>query len=193
MTDSDLIAAATKTYLYGYPLVFNLAETAKQFDGTAQIVQGARPNQFAANRNLSGPDDHFVSLNNDTCYLVAGCDLRDGPLLLEVPDTTDRYYVLQFVDAWSENFAYVGRRSTGTKAQSFLLAQPGYGGEVPDGATVIEAPTSVFAIVGRIQVDGEADLPAVHALQDRFNLAPLEGGSGGDGHLGVPRRSGRGR
>ena len=41
-------------------------------------------------------------------------------------------------------------------------------GPVPDGMTVAAAPTGVFSIVGRVQVNGEADLVAVHTLQDQF-------------------------
>jgi hypothetical protein len=184
MPDADLITAATKTYLYGYPLVYNLVETQRLLDGSSPLLPGCQANRFAAARELLGPDATFVSPNNDTCYLMAGCDLRDGPLLLSVPDTHDRYYVLQFVDAWSENFAYIGRRATGTSAQTFVLALAGYDGEIPNGATLVEVPTSIFAIVGRVQVDGEADLPAVHAVQDQFSLGPLRGSS--TGPFGVP-------
>lgn len=187
MSDSDLIAAAVKTYLYGYPLVYNLVETQKLLDGTSPLLPGAQANRFAAARELLGPDATFVSPNNDTCYLMAGCDLRDGPLLLSVPDTHDRYYVLQFVDAWSENFAYIGRRATGTEAQTFVLALAGYDGDLPDGATLVEVPTSIFAIVGRVQVDGVDDLPAVHALQDQFSLGPLNSTPDGTGRFGVPQ------
>lgn len=186
MPDSDLITAATTTYLYGYPLVYNLAETAKLFDRSPGLVQSAGANKFGPARRLLGPEAKFVSANNDTCYMIAPCDVRNGPLLLEVPDTADRYYVLQFVDAWSNNFAYVGRRATGSESQTYLLAPDGYDGEVPDGATLIGVPTSVVTIVGRIQVDGEFDLPAVHALQDQFTLTPLGDASSG-GELGVPQ------
>lgn len=183
----DLVSAATKTYLYGYPLVYNLTETQRLLDGSSPIVPGSRPNRFIAVRGLLGPDATFVSPNNDTCYLMAGCDLRDGPLLLSVPDTHDRYYVLQFVDAWSENVAYIGRRATGTAAQTFVLAPAGYDGAVPAGATLVEVPTSIFAIVGRVQVDGADDLPAVHAIQDQFSLGPLNGSPTGNHQFGVPR------
>ncbi len=114
--------------------------------------------------------------NNDTLYTVAACDVSAGPLVLAVPDTHDRYYVLQFVDAWTNNFAYVGRRATGTLAGTYLLASSGWSGSVPERATVIHAPTDVFAIIGRLQVDGDDDLPAVHSLQDAFTLAPLDAG-----------------
>jgi hypothetical protein len=84
-----------------------------------------------------------------------------------------------FVDAWSNNFAYIGRRATGTAEATFLLTDRDHDGPVPDGMTVVPAPTGVFSIVGRVQVDGQADLPAVHDLQDQFTLTPLAAGTGG--------------
>ena len=90
---------------------------------------------------MAGPADTFVTINNDTVYSMAQIDLSVGPVLLHVPDTAGRYYVLQFVDAWTNNFAYVGHRATGTAAGDFLLVPPGWTGEAPDGATVIEFPT----------------------------------------------------
>src|SRR5690606_3616104 len=123
-------------------------------------------NTFGYARKLLGPDAQFVSPNNDTLYLIAICDVRNGPLVLHVPDTRDRYYVLQFVDAWTNNFAYIGRRATGTAEAHYLLAPSEYTGPAPEGMQVVRAPSGLFAIVGRIAVEGEADLPAAHALQD---------------------------
>ena len=65
-----------------------------------------------------------MSPNNDTLYVLGALDLRPGPLVLHVPDTADRYYVLQFIDAWTNNFAYIGRRATGTSERQFLLTAP---------------------------------------------------------------------
>ena len=53
--------------------------------------------------------------------------------MLHVPDLADRYYGLQFIDAWSNNFAYIGRRATGTRAGEFLLAAHDYDGDIPPG------------------------------------------------------------
>ena len=55
-------------------------------------------NSFASARRLLGPETRFVSPNNDTLYVGGQCDVRQGPLVLHVPDTHDRYYVLQFVE-----------------------------------------------------------------------------------------------
>jgi hypothetical protein len=175
------LSRVARAYVYGYPLVYNLDEIGKLAAGKG-IVHTSGLNTFGAARDLLGPDAAFVSPNNDTLYLVASCDVRAGPLVLEVPDTRDRYYVLQFVDAWTNNFAYVGRRATGTAAGAFLLAGPGDETPTPDGMTRIDAPSGVFAIVGRIQVNGAADAPAVHELQDAFSLRPLDG----DAAAGLP-------
>ena len=173
MTDPSLSEAAARAYIYGYPLVYNLGEIAKLPRGDSILGVPVPWNTFGSARRLLGPEAKFVTPNNDTLYTVAPCDVSQGPLVLSVPDTAQRYYVLQFVDAWTNNFAYVGRRATGTAAAEFVLAPAGWSGDA-GGRRVIHAPTDVFVIVGRVQVDGDADLDAVHALQDGFGLQPLE-------------------
>lgn len=169
------VELAAKLFIYGYPVVYNLEEIASFVAGGGAFPVSAPFNRFGHARELAGPETRFVSPNNDTCYSIAACDVRDEPLVLHVPDTGDRYYVLQFVDAWTNNFAYVGQRATGTGEGEFLLAPAGWAGDAPAGMPVIHVPTGVFVIVGRIQVDGVDDLPAVHALQDALTLTPLSG------------------
>jgi hypothetical protein len=173
--EAEQVKLAAEAYIYGYPLVYSLDEIGAFVAGGDKFPMKAPYNAFGHARELAGPEFKFVTPNNDTLYAIAMCDVRQGPLALHVPDTAGRYYVLQFVDAWSNNFAYIGRRATGTGAGDFLLVEAGWDGDAPDGTTVIHAPTGVFVIVGRIQVDGEADLPVVHALQDEFTVTPQAG------------------
>jgi hypothetical protein len=187
MADTEQVKDAAEAYIYGYPLVYDLQEVAEFVEGGGSLPIQAPYNSFAYARRLLGPETKFVSPNNDTLYVIAMLDVRQGPVVLHVPDTHDRYYVLQFVDAWSNNFAYIGRRATGTAEAEFLLTDSGYDGPVPDGMTVVPAPTGVFSIVGRVQVDGEADLPAVQALQDQFTLTPLAGGASPGQVAGAPK------
>jgi hypothetical protein len=181
MADDELVQAATRAYLYGYPLLYNLDEIDKLPSGRGTLAGGKAVewNSFWFARSLLGPAAEFVSPNNDTLYLLAPLDLSVGPVRLDVPDTHDRYYVLQCIDAWTNNFAYIGRRATGTEAASYTFVPPGFAGSVDDGSTVVHAPSTIAMIVGRIQVDGEADLPAVHALQDRFTITPAPGSPAG--------------
>jgi hypothetical protein len=170
----DLAALAAEAYVYGFALVADVREIIRfTREGLGQVPP-ATFNTFSHARSLAGPDARFVSINNDTVYSMAQLDLGPGPVLLRVPDTAGRYYVLQFVDAWSDNFAYVGRRASGTGAGSFLLVPPGWHGDKPPGVTeVIEFPTRVGSIVGRWACDGPDDLPAVKILQDGLALEPV--------------------
>jgi hypothetical protein len=166
----DLVALAADAYVYGFPLVFDLQEVGSFTREGIGSLAPASFNSFSHASNMAGPQDRFVSINNDTIYSVAQVDVSGGPVLLRVPDTAGRYYVLQFVDAWTNNFAYVGRRATGTAAGSFLLVPPRWKPDAPDGARVIEFSTNVATIVGRWACDGPADLAAVQALQSGLSL-----------------------
>src|SRR4051794_21298555 len=130
MADDQLVQAATRAYIYGYPLLYNLEEIAKLPAGQGTLSQGrAVPwNTFWYADELVGPSAEFVSPNNDTLYILAPVDLSGGPVRVDVPDTGHRYYVLQCVDAWTNNFAYIGRRATGTGAGSFTFVPPGFAG-----------------------------------------------------------------
>ena len=170
---SDLNALAVDAYIFGFPLVFNLEQVRRLVSTGFGAVPPAPFNSFGHATALAGPADTFVSINNDTIYSMAQLDLRGGPLRLDVPATGQRYYVLQFVDAWTNNFAYVGTRATGNEAGTFWIVPPGFDGDLPTDDPRIEAPTPVVSIVGRWAVDGEADLPAVRALQHELALTAL--------------------
>lgn len=163
----------TQAYLYGFPLVFNLDQVQRFVTEGVGVSPAAAFNTFGHSRQLAGPADTFVSINNDTVYSIAQIDLSVGPVLLHVPDADGRYYVFQFVDAWTNNFAYVGHRATGTGEGDFLLVPHDWTGDAPEGATVIRFPTTVGSIVGRWAVASSEELPAVHALQDATTLTPL--------------------
>jgi hypothetical protein len=172
VTRVDLSTLARDAYVYGYPMVHNVGE-ALQMTIHPRMALGAPVNLFAHASTLAGPSDHFVSVNNDTLYSVAQCDVTREPLLLHLPDTDGRYYVMQLVDAWTNNFAYLGRRATGTGEGSYALVGPRWTGTLPDGLTAVAAPTEAFSIVGRFAVAGAADVPAVTALQRQTWLTPL--------------------
>src|SRR5262245_29277702 len=101
-------------------------------------------NRFGHARMLADHRSRAVTTpNNDTLYSSAWLDLSQGPLVLTVPDTGDRYYSLAFMDAWTNNFAYVGRRTTGTRAGRHLVAGPDWSGAPPAGHGLIHAPTNM--------------------------------------------------
>ena len=173
----DLAVLAAEAFFYGFPLVFDLQEVAGFEHGGIGDVPATPYNQFGHARALAGTETKFVSVNNDTVYSIANVDVSGGPVPLEVPDTHGRYYVLQFVDAWTNNFAYVGHRATGTEAGRSFSSGTRLGGRGRRvGSRVIRFPTSIATIVGRWAVDGESDMPNVAELQARLRLTPTAPG-----------------
>ncbi|MFJ7056465.1 DUF1254 domain-containing protein [Streptomyces griseobrunneus] len=173
---ADLVDLAAEAYIYGYPLVYDLSMVGTSLHDGFGALAAAPFNRFAHSEHLADHRTEFVSVNNDTVYSIAQLDLSGGPLRLHVPDTGGAYYVLQFVDAWTNNFAYVGRRATGTGEGEWLIVPPGWSGSVPDGVRgVIDAPTAVVTVAGRNACDGPGDLPRVRALQEQLTLTPLDG------------------
>ncbi|MBV1854660.1 DUF1254 domain-containing protein [Catellatospora tritici] len=172
----DLTALATDAYVYGYPLVYNLDEIESRSARGLGSVPPMAYNTFGHATALADPAMRFVSINNDTLCSVAPLDLSGGPLLLHVPDTAGAYYVLQFIDAWTNNVAYVGRRATGTAEGTYLVVGPDWSGPAPEGVPVVTMPTPYGVVVGRNACAGAGDLPRVHAIQRRLTLTPAEPG-----------------
>ena len=134
-------------------------------------------NQFTHTRRLRGPQDkEVVTPNNDTLFTNAWLDLSDGPVVIDAPEMGQRYWTLGFLDAWTNPWAYAGRRTTGGGAQQLFVHGPGWTGDTPAGMHCISAPGNDVWVIGRILVDDdEKDLACVHALQDRFDIRRPDG------------------
>jgi hypothetical protein len=112
---------------------------------------------------------------DDVLYLGGWLDVKVGPRVLHVPGMDDRYYSVQFTDPTSgANFAYVGKRTTGTATGDFLLCQPGWTGDTPDGMTRIDVPHRAALLIGRVFVADEDDRRAAYALAKQIRLTPLK-------------------
>jgi hypothetical protein len=112
--------------------------------------------------------------NHDTLLTVGWLDLGKGPQILHVPDMAGRYYSVQFTDpSKNTNFAYVGKRVTGTQAGNYLITGPDWKGAAPQGMKQITSPNNSVLVVGRTLVESDSDLPAVYGLAKQIKLSPL--------------------
>jgi len=117
-----------------------------------------------------------TGVNRDTLLTVGWLDLSKGPQILHVPDMAGRYYSVQFTDPLTNtNFAYVGKRTTGTQAGDFLITGPGWKGTVPQGMKQISSPKDSVLVVGRVLVHSDSDLSTAYDLSKQIQLTPLGG------------------
>ena len=125
-------------------------------------------------QSASGSNSVTAGMNRDTLYVCGWLDLRKGPLVLHVPDMAGRYYSVQFTDpSKNVNFAYVGKRTTGTEAGDFLISGAGWKGAVQRGMAQISSPNNLVAVIGRVFVANDGDLPISYALARQIHLVPL--------------------
>jgi Protein of unknown function (DUF1254) len=118
--------------------------------------------------------------NRDTLYVCGWLDLSKGAQVLHVPDMNGRYYSVQFTDpSKNTNFAYVGTRTTGTKAGDYAITGSGWKGSVPQGMKQIASPNSSVMVIGRVFVENDSDLPAAYGLAKQIQLKPLSGWQSG--------------
>lgn len=112
--------------------------------------------------------------NRDTLYTIGWLDLSKGPQVLHVPDMASRYYSIQFTNPSDNiNFAYVGKRTTGTKAGDYLISGPGWKEAVPPGMAQISSPNNSVLVIGRVFVESDSDLATAHDLSKQIQLTPL--------------------
>jgi hypothetical protein len=164
---SGLIAEAVE---YGLP-IFEVARLSFEFSHNAANPRRTLVNRFAHRRILSDHRHRLVTTpNHDTLYSSAVLDLSAGPVTLNLPAFGTRYYSLAFMDAYTNNFAYIGTRATGGEGGCHLILGPDWNGQTPTDA-VIRAPGNHVSVLARILVEGPSDYAQVHRLQDGLVLS----------------------
>lgn len=166
---------AEEAYVYAFPMLMGY-----RFAFGAFLMPGLPSHRGPANTLTGKPAtlDHtfkdVVTPNADTPYSMALLDLRAEPLVLQVPAVTDRYYVFQFVDLFGTNPHFIGSRATGSGAGTYLLVGPGWDGAAGDEFdNVLAFDTDLVFVIGRTQLLGADDVPALAQVMASYSLQPL--------------------
>jgi len=160
--------------VYGFPLVI-MDLTRQIFTAVpAPNVNGSPVNQFGNKKTF--PDATFTNVvnpNADTLYSSAWIDTAKEPVVISLPDTHGRYYLMPMFNYWTDCFASPGSRTTGTGLGDFAITGPNWSGKLPGGLIEMKSSTRWVWIVGRIACTGPSDYENVWKLQDQLKLTPL--------------------
>jgi hypothetical protein len=176
VTRSEARAIATEAYLYGFPLVKNYKTLYAQAVAQGDANFKAPFNQIGNTANVFTPKDTaIITPNSDTPYSFVWMDLRAEPVVLTLPEIEEaRYYSVQLIDLYTHNFAYLGKRTTGSKGGSFLIAGPAWRGEKPVGIVeVVRCETEFAYALYRTQLFGPDDLGKVKRVQSGYRVRTL--------------------
>ncbi|MGC3968352.1 MAG: DUF1254 domain-containing protein [Pirellulales bacterium] len=175
LSDDEALQLGVDAYVYGYPLV-TMEITRRVMTNVAEPQGTHAPmGRFMLMRKY--PDATFKDVtapNADTLYSTAWLDLSAEPYVLSLPDEEDRYFLMPMLSGWTDVFSVPGKRTTGTKAQTYAIVGPGFSGSLPEGVVEIKAPTNMVWILGRTYCTGTPDdYAACHAVMDKYDLRPL--------------------
>jgi hypothetical protein len=175
-TPAEARALAKEAYIYGFPMVDSYRIQHAYFVDRDDPEYKAPWNQLRNFSRVFTPDDKAVQTpNSDTPYSFLGIDLRAEPIVLTVPPIEkERYFSIQLIDLYTFNFDYIGSRATGNDGGSFLIAGPGWKGEVPKGVKkVIRTETELVLAAYRTQLFNPGDIENVTKVQAGYKVQTL--------------------
>ncbi len=172
---------AQMAYVWGWPIVNMLNRNAKitqaPYPGLlGGILPVAPRGQVGMLHDYIEPSETFVTCpNQDVVYGLGFFSLDDEPVVAQVPDFGDRFWVYALYDARTDQFGHVGK-PYGTKPGFYLLVGPRWQGLKPDGITdVIHCPTSLANAIPRIfQDDTPEDKKAIQSALNQIVFYPLK-------------------
>ena len=178
-TEQKPEAIAERAYIYGLQqaIYYGTRWAYTQNDAKDNIVY-AGLNQFSWVRKQITPDYPVVTPNATTLYGAGFLDLRAGPVVIEVPEITDRYFSVQIMDQYGIFRMIDGSPFIGTSARKYILLPPGFTGNVPaDFPTtdIVQWPAlTAYGVVRMANKTGaDAEIKTINGYQDQVTITPL--------------------
>jgi hypothetical protein len=175
-TPGDARAIAKDAYLYGFPVVemYKTLYTQAVDKGGANFK--APFNHIGNTAQVFTPKDTaFVTPNSDTPYSFVWLDLRAEPVVLTLPKIEEnRYYSVQLIDLYTQNFGYLGTRSTGNNGGHYMVTGPDWKGQQPANIDrVVRSESNLAYALYRTQLFDDKDLGKVRQIQAGYKVERL--------------------
>lgn len=180
LTEPYVRMVAREAYFWAWPML-NIYNRRLAFKDLPEpglmggIVPVAPLNRISMLSDYIEPQERMVACpNQDVVYGAGSIGLDIEPVVLQVPDFGERFWVYQVVDLRSDSFAELGKMY-GTKPGFYLLADHDWKGAVPKGITrVFRSRSHTGFVIPRVFMDDTAqDRRAVQAVINQIDMYPL--------------------
>lgn len=180
ITEQYARLVARDTYFWAWP-ISNVYNRRKLFSGFKEpgklggVLPAAPPNRITMLRDYIKPEQREVCCpNQDVVYGAGPLALDLGPVVVQVPDLGDRFFVYQMVDARTDSFGNIGSMYA-SKPGFYLLVGPDWNGNAPNGINeVFRSKTNTGFICPRLFMDDtDEDRKAVQPLISQVDVYPL--------------------
>lgn len=178
LTKAYVQTVGRMAYVWGWPLV-NMSNRFAAFAKAPRpgLLNGlpVAYNGIAMLTGYIAPSQRAVTCpNQDVAYGAGFFALDKGPIVIQVPDFGDRFWVYALYDARTDELAKIGKQY-GTKTGFYLMVGPNWTGSPPAGITaVVHSSTNVVFAIPRIFMDDTAeDHAAIQPVLSQVNFYPL--------------------
>jgi hypothetical protein len=179
ITEEYARLVARDAYFWAWPMV-NIYNRRLAFKDVRDFVRAGPVPNAPLNRvgmltDYIEPEERLVACpNQDVVYGAGSIALDISPVVIQVPDFGDRFWVYQMVDLRSDSFVQLGKMY-GTRPGFYLPVGPNWQGEVPKGITqVFRASSNTgFAAPRVFQDDTPEDRRAIQSVLQQVMMYPL--------------------
>jgi hypothetical protein len=180
MTREYVRSIVSYAYLWAWPMI-NIHNRKQAFSKLPHggymggIVPIAPANELVMLRDYIVPEERVVACpNQDVVYGFGLMDFSKEPIVVQVPDFGDRFWVYQVCDQRTDGFAEIGKMYA-SKPGFYLLTDAHWKGEVPTGIIkTFKCPTTYGVIIPRaFQSDDSSDKQAIQTVIKSILIYPL--------------------
>lgn len=180
MSASYAKVIAAQAYVWAWPMV-NQANRRTAITQAPEpgLMNGVLPvapqGQIGMLHDYIDPAETFVTCpNQDVVYGLGFFSLDKQPVVIQVPDFDDRFWVYAIYDQRTDQVGELGKPYS-SEPGFYLLVGPNWDGDVPDGINdVIRSSTELANLIPRVFMDStKEDKEAIQPLINQISVYPL--------------------
>ena len=171
---------ARMAYIWGYPMVNMMNRRAKlsqmpepgRFGG---VLPASPTGQIGMLFDYIDPGQNFIACpNQDVVYGLGFQSLNETPVVIQVPEISNRFYVFAIYDQRTDQIGEIGSQYN-SEPGIYLLVGPEWEGETPEGIVdVIQSSTDLAIVIPRLFMDDtDEDRAALQPIINQVMVYPL--------------------